>query len=134
MRTHCASGVVVGLLLVFRTNISWTRYDEGWSCLGRIRMHVLNLVTQSCAYIRGTESKIIPAPTLHKPCPFFLPSCRILTLSPRLQVCAFFSRHHIQSTCDTRVVDVDSKVRVGPAAKDIHSEVRLEGEWVGCKK
>ena len=50
---HVYIGVVVGLLLVFRTNISYSRYDIGVTMVGRFRTSVRNLMMQCSCYIDG---------------------------------------------------------------------------------
>src|SRR5262245_47321842 len=52
---HTMLGVVLGLLLVFRTNASYDRYWEGRKLLGTFINRARDIVRQSVAYIDGDD-------------------------------------------------------------------------------
>ena len=62
---HVYIGVVVGLLLVFRTNISYSRYDTGVTMVGRFRTSVRNLMMQCSCYIDGLNPDLTRNPCVY---------------------------------------------------------------------
>jgi len=47
---HVYTSGIIGLLLVFRTNASYARYDKGVEAVGKLRVSARILVSQACAY------------------------------------------------------------------------------------